>query len=612
MEYIIYLILSPIAFTVMFITMTVTWKYRHEKTGRSLLIYFAFVLLFLTTNVFELMALSERWMLTWTKFQISFYSLIPVAWVMFALRLTRSESDFVRKLKYLLLIIPFFTILLVSAYPRLSFFYTGHSVSLIGQYSTLDTRYGPFFWVFGAHAYLLLIVGAMIILKYIYSDSLYVRRQVFFVSLGTALPLMANILYILPLPFFTHKDYTPLAFSLAGLLFFISIYWHRFLEVIPYARNIIIDEMDQALLILDHEGSVIDANRSFLDLFALDKGIIGKNVNTLEPVWPYIDREYLSQKDLFEVVLAMGEKRITCSVRIKPILMEGNREYGRLITFSDISLLVGLYNEKLDLLKKMEETYQKLNSTKLQLIHKDKLAAIGHISAGMAHEIKNPLSFLTSNHRYLYKQLEKMKSDPGLDVYADILTEIWEVLDDSGEGMQRILDVVNNLLDFSRKEGEDTMDHEFDLNSGVERTLKILKGTINPSLSVEKDLGSLPGIECFSSEINQVMLNLLTNAVQAAEEELTPDSSVKVKTWAADQKVAFSITNTGAPIKEESLKKVFDPFFTTKIAGKGTGLGLSIASDIVVKRHNGTIDIDRRGEYTVFTVSLPVFQGACR
>ena len=454
MEYIIFLILSPIAFTIMFITMTVTWKYRNEKTGRALLFYFSFVLLFLTTNVFELMALNEQWMLIWTKLQISFYSIIPVAWVMFALRLTRSDSDFVRKLKNLLLIIPLFTILLVTAYPRLPFFYTGHAVNFIGSYSTLDTRYGPFFWVFGAHAYLLLIVGAIVILKYIYSNSLYVRRQVFFISLGTALPLAANILYILPLPFFTHKDYTPLAFSLAGLLFFISIYWHRFLEIIPYARNIIIDEMDQALLILDHGGAVIDANRSFMQLFSFDKTIIGKNVNTVEPIWSYIKREYMSQNDLFEIVLAMGEKRITCSVRIKPILMEGNREYGRLVTFSDISLLVGLYNEKLDLLKKMEETYKKLNSTKLQLIHKEKLATIGHISAGMAHEIKNPLSFITSNHRYLYTQLEKMMRDPVLASYSENLKGIREVLDDSGEGMQRILDVVNNLLVFSRKEGK--------------------------------------------------------------------------------------------------------------------------------------------------------------
>ncbi len=606
MEYVVYLVLSPIAFAIIFITATVSWKYRSEKIGQSLLIYFFLVLLFLVTNIFELMAVSEGWMLFWTKAQISFYSLIPVSWVAFALNLTRAKRDFVKKLIYLLLIIPFFTVLLVSTYPLHNFFYTGHSVYEIGIYSTLDTQYGPFFWVFGAHDYLLLITGAIVILKYIYSESLLFRKQVLFFTLGCALPLMANILYILPLPFFAHKDFTPLAFAVSGLFFFISIFWHRFLEIIPYARNIIIDEMDQGMLILDPYGVIVDANKSLMDLFSLKTPILGKTISSVAPVWDNIMEQYLLKKQLSEVVMLIGDKKITCSVMIKPILLDRQVEYGVLITFTDISLLVGLYDEKLDLLRKMEDSYKKLNSTKIQLIHKEKLASIGYLSEVMAQKIKDPLGFITDHHRFLENTLEKMDQQGCFKENPPEYTEIRNMIEEMGAGLERILNVVDNLLIFTKQMEDETINPEYDLNSAIDRTVQILSGTVNPSLTLDKTLGNLPVIECYGSEINQVLLNLLTNAFQAAGELTDQDRRVKIQTWSDGSYVYCSIANTGPPIDSGNLQRIFDPFYTTKEPGKGTGLGLSTASDIVVHRHSGSIDVDRQEGMTVFTVSLPI------
>jgi two-component system, NtrC family, sensor kinase len=276
-----------------------------------------------------------------------------------------------------------------------------------------------------------------------------------------------------------------------------------------------------------------------------------------------------------------------------------------LITFSDISLLVGLYNEKLELLRQMEDTYEKLNSTKLQLIHKEKLATIGHISAGVAHEIKNPLSFVTSNHRFVRKKMEQLEASGQCDEFRDDMNEIKEVMKDSDEGLERILAVINNLLVFSRKESDEKMDFGFDINAGLERTILILKGTIDPSLEIDKNYGNIDKIECYGGEINQVFLNLLTNAAQAVEPIHGTPGKIVIRTWEENTQVFCSIGNTGKPIESDIMEKIFDPFFTTKESGKGTGLGLSIVSDIVVKRHNGTIDVGHEKDMTVFTVALP-------
>ncbi|MDC7233511.1 MAG: ATP-binding protein, partial [Spirochaetales bacterium] len=400
-------------------------------------------------------------------------------------------------------------------------------------------------------------------------------------------------------------DFTPIALALSGLFFFIGIYWHRFLDIIPIARNIIVEEMDQGIIILDKSDLVIDINIAALKLFRIQKSVLGQPIQNIEKIWEVIKHSYNQKSSTFEALIKSEKGEMNCSITVKPISTEIQDQLGVLITINDITMLVNLYDEKMKLLSQMEETYVKLNSTQLQLIHKEKLASIGQIAAGMAHEIKNPLSFIQSNHRFLERYINDVyKVGNKTEELDEIKAEIDDILFDSKDGLKRILGVVNSLLDFSRNENERNLERNFDVNISLDEALKILKGNMNPSTKIKKEYGHLPEIVCYGSEINQVFLNLLNNAYHATGGDKNDQGLIIIRTSEADEYVVIEILNTGERISPEFRQKIFEPFYTTKASGKGTGLGLSIVSDIVIKRHNGKIEVLEENNMTMFRVYL--------
>jgi two-component system NtrC family sensor kinase len=187
------------------------------------------------------------------------------------------------------------------------------------------------------------------------------------------------------------------------------------------------------------------------------------------------------------------------------------------------------------------------------------------------------------------------------------IREIREVLDDSEDGFSRILTVVDNLLQFSRT-GHDAEKQLYDLNRGIETTLQISKSLMNASgpISVVKEFGDLPKIRAYPGEINQVILNLLTNAIHALRNLLGEEGRIVIRTWADDDFEYCRISNNGPPIDPELMEEIFEPFFSTKESGQGTGLGLSIARDIISGRHGGTITVSSDRMETAFEFRLPV------
>ncbi|MBS4099539.1 MAG: PAS domain S-box protein [Sulfuricella sp.] len=273
------------------------------------------------------------------------------------------------------------------------------------------------------------------------------------------------------------------------------------------------------------------------------------------------------------------------------------------------------------------EANQQLESTRSQLLQSEKMASIGQLAAGVAHEINNPVGYVYSNlgtlEKYLtdifamldkYEKAETLMNCHGEEIESIrefkgeidltfLKDDIKSLLNESREGLTRVKKIVLDLKDFSHS-GADEEWKWADLQQGLESTLNIVWNELKYKCEVNKEFGELPPIYCLPSQLNQVFMNLLVNAAQAIEEH----GIVALRTGREGERVWVEVADTGKGIPPENLKRIFDPFFTTKPVGKGTGLGLSLSYNIVAK-HHGSIEVRSEvGKGTAFRVWLPVKQ----
>ncbi len=277
--------------------------------------------------------------------------------------------------------------------------------------------------------------------------------------------------------------------------------------------------------------------------------------------------------------------------------------------------------------RKLTTAYAELKSAQSKILQQEKMAAIGQLAAGVAHEINNPIAFVMSNLNSLGKYAARLKDhlraqsealeaiSRGQDASAalgrvdeaarltkidSVTRDIETLITESLEGTDRVRQIVQNLKNFSHVD-----ESEFkyaDINAGLSSTINIVWNELKYKADLEKELGDIPLIKCNPGQLNQVFLNLLVNAAQAMEKH----GRLKVRSWRAAEHVCVSVSDTGCGIPPENIPRIFDPFFTTKEVGKGTGLGLSIAYDIV-KKHRGEITAESvAGAGTTFTVKIPI------
>jgi signal transduction histidine kinase len=266
---------------------------------------------------------------------------------------------------------------------------------------------------------------------------------------------------------------------------------------------------------------------------------------------------------------------------------------------------------------------QKLEAAQNQLLQSEKMAAIGQLAAGVAHEINNPIGFISSNlqslqdysHKLLQltdfyeKVVQKVASEKLYQVqrqkwqqlqYEFIKADLPELLSETCEGVERVAVIVRNLKSFSHVDDSDWQ--YANLITGLENTIKIANNQLKYKVQLHRDYqADLPELYCQPMQLNQVFLNLLVNAAQAIEEK----GDIYLSVSADDTEIRLAFRDTGCGIAPENLKRLFEPFFTTKPVGSGTGLGLSLSWSIVQK-HQGRIEVSSTpGVGTTFTVILP-------
>jgi signal transduction histidine kinase len=284
----------------------------------------------------------------------------------------------------------------------------------------------------------------------------------------------------------------------------------------------------------------------------------------------------------------------------------------------------------------LEKAHNELKEMQSQLIQNEKMASIGQLAAGVAHEMNNPVGFVAGNFQALESYMKKIlellamhdvllgqvetsgnsqleSAMESLDTYREdmqidfILDDIKRLFEESKEGLDRTVNIIQNLRDFSRIDQPGSRE-EYNLNDGIRATLIVARNEIKYDTEVKTELGKLPQIHCHSGQINQVILNILVNAAQAIKsQEREEKGIITIKTYAIEDKVTCEISDDGPGIPPDKISKVFDPFFTTKPPGKGTGLGLSVSYDIVKNKHDGELFVDSTaGKGTKFTMNLPI------
>lgn len=268
-------------------------------------------------------------------------------------------------------------------------------------------------------------------------------------------------------------------------------------------------------------------------------------------------------------------------------------------------------------ISELEEINGELRETQARLVHSSKMVSLGQLVAGVAHELNNPIGFIYSNMTHLKEytskllqmidsapsspQWDRMKSEVDLDY---IRTDMPKLISSCEDGARRTRDIVIGLRNFSRL--EEAMLKEIDFNEAIDNTLQLLTGEIKNRIQIHRDYGKLPLVLCYASQINQVFMNILTNAAQAIEGQGNIWITSRKVNQLGHEMVEVSFQDSGKGMNPEVMEKIFDPFFSTKGVGQGTGLGLSISYGII-QSHGGEIEVKSQpGIGTEFIVRVPL------
>jgi PAS domain S-box-containing protein len=407
----------------------------------------------------------------------------------------------------------------------------------------------------------------------------------------------------------------------------------------------IFEELKDMVWISTPRGKLIDVNSAGVELLGFSSKEELFDLASIAPLyqslknystWKRLMEEQGYVKD-FEATMVKESGEIIAIIQSSCAIKDKN---GRVVGYASIirDITKNIRNEVdvhranvelIDSLLHMKETQPKL-------IQQEKLASIGQLAAGIAHELNNPVGFISSNITSLRSYIDIIKGyierceetlsclprghndtlknkATMIKEYKEkqkvsyILGDIDDLMSESKEGIQRITEIVTNLRSFSRIDNTSTIE-QYNINEALESTLIVAKNEIKYVAEVEKHFSKVPPVKCFGNEVNQVFLNIIVNAAQAIKSLKHKEKGrIIIKTYAHKNDVYCEISDDGPGIPKDIVSRIFDPFFTTKEVGQGTGLGLNISYDIIVNKHGGDLTVESEtGKGTTFTVRLPI------
>lgn len=618
---------SILAFTVAHI---IYHKNKQEKTN----IIFALICLLISYVCFtEFMVKNARTMteaLIWLKIG-SFWPMIPSFMLYFTLIFTEQYRVIKKQLFFYILLIPG---LILSIYYLLYYSNKMQIIENIWGYSVSYSSSITFFlvqkiWIVS----MILLSFTIILIYYLKTNNNKTKKQALFILLGLGIPISIFLLSRITIPLFSSA--LPLLTSINStilILFFTYATWkHDLFHLTPEkAVGNIIFTLPDFFILVDEDLKIKNTNDLSLKLLDYkERELIDQPLKIL------FENEQLFTESTFKDMIKKDFiKNSETSLLTKkgkkiPILFSGSiiRDYkkqiiGIVIVAKDITI-----RKKAE--KKLKKAYENLKKTEAHLIHSEKMAGIGQLSAGVAHEINNPTSFIINNlgvlkqytgklinmfnqyepylksqfqndkkvYKKLISKLSTLKKEIDFDFIADDLPELMQ---ETKEGAERIKKIVSNLKSFAHPVNDQSK--KVDLNQELDKAVSLVWNEIKYNCDIRKDYQKLPLMFCNPGQLNQVFVNLIVNASHAIGKT---NGIISLRTQYKNKTITLEIQDNGKGISQVNQKKIFEPFFTTKSIGSGTGLGLSISYSII-KNHKGNIEVkSQKGKGTTFKITFP-------
>jgi PAS domain S-box-containing protein len=495
-------------------------------------------------------------------------------WLTFALAYTGRGEGPARRRLAALVVIPLATVGLVWTNEWHRLVWTTITASSDARGAPLVYGHGVGFWTAAAYNHALLLAGTLVLVSAIVRFHQRYRRQMTGLIAGLLIPWIANALYLSgwsPLP---GVDPTPLAFTLTGVVYALSVFRHGLLDLVPVARHVLIESMADGVLVLDVENRVIDINPSARAMIGVaDAPVVGESAEKVLGACPDLVARYRDVSDAqAELRIETAEGPRCLDLRISPLRDAAGRFRGRLLVVSDITIR-----------KRTEEA----------LRQSEKLTSLGQLLAGVAHELNNPLSVIVGHAALLRRHLA---TGPAMDRVEKIAT--------AAERCDRI---VANFLAVARQRVPER--RATDLNRVLRDAVDLLAYQLNvDNVAIAFELAAdLPPVWADRQQIHQVVVNLLVNAQHAMRATEGPRRLTLTSRYDRQRRRAsFSVADTGPGVPVALRHRIFEPFFTTKPVDMGTGLGLSISRGIV-EAHQGSIEVESPpGGGATFVVELPL------
>ena len=447
---------------------------------------------------------------------------------------------------------------------------------------------GPAFVFF--HAYTMAVAGTALVLGVRYlarSHAEANRRQARWLALGIGIPTALTQLHDLLLPLFdiALPKIGPSALAFLGLFVAWSLFRYGYSPLAPGAVAAgILERLPTGVALLDPEGRIVMANAGLARLFGCTPSACRGDLVS-DRLAPGLDLE--NAGDVECELVAEDESRVPVAISHSQLSDKQGHAIGHVLVVRDQREVVAL---------------------RKRLLTSGRLAAVGQLAAGIAHEINNPLTYARANLSLLRRHWDAVEAnaEKALDAGASAdenfraaVGEGAELIDESLEGVDRAVGIVRDIRSYSHA-GRGEREYA-DLRPLLDACLRMVRPQFPEGLHVEKDYAVLPPVLCAPQDLRQVFLNLVMNACQAAG----PGGSVRVATEACDRDVVIRVEDDGPGVSEDVRERIFDPFFTTKPVGQGTGLGLAISYEIV-RRHGGDIGVESEPGRTSFSVRLPI------